>query len=284
MMRHVLAAAALLLSGHVGVVVGQPSYDGECPGGALALTPDLYAKGYDAYKYAVCIPNGAFCNFDLGDYCAGSPGLTFAGNNVTLENLEYLVSVGTSAFLDFKGTLTFRGAFPRLGWIGSYGFWSAGDFASVVELEGRAVGALEQIGADAFQDFSGKVAITGAFPSFTAIEYGAFYGAINNNNVFAIQCRGGTWEVGTDAFTSMGGFHNATGEKCPCSDPCNPHPHPPITPAPKTECNALCIPKGVKRKAGQPSCCSEGKVSFKCPGPCEKPPLATKNLLEDTDG
>ena len=32
-------------------------------------------------------------------------------------------------------------------------------------------------------------------------------------------------------------------------------------------CNQGCIPKGMKRKAGQPDCCTEGRKSLKCPGP-----------------
>lgn len=80
-----LAAALLLLEGHAGVVVGQ-SYSGKCPDGGLALTPDLYLKGYGAYQDAACIPNGAFCHL----------------NDVTLTNLEQLMFVGEPAFLDFS--------------------------------------------------------------------------------------------------------------------------------------------------------------------------------------
>ena len=32
-------------------------------------------------------------------------------------------------------------------------------------------------------------------------------------------------------------------------------------------CNAACIPEGVKRKDGQPDCCTEGAKTSKCPGP-----------------
>lgn len=32
-------------------------------------------------------------------------------------------------------------------------------------------------------------------------------------------------------------------------------------------CNSACIPKGVKRKDGQPDCCTEGQKTLKCPGP-----------------
>ena len=36
---------------------------------------------------------------------------------------------------------------------------------------------------------------------------------------------------------------------------------------PPPECNQGCIPKGMKRKAGQPDCCTEGTKTLKCPGP-----------------
>lgn len=256
-----LAAALLLLEGHACVVVGQ-SYSGKCPGGGLALTPDLYQKGYGAYKDAACIPNGAFCHLNVAGYCSGSPGLAFTGD-VTLTNLEQLAFVGEQAFLDFRGTLTLRNAFPRLKEIGANAFFGAGDFASLVALDGAAVAALEKVGNDAFQTFAGKVAITGAFPNLTAINAGAFYGAANNNNLVAIRCRGGTWEVGSEAFAAFHGVHNATGENCSCSAPCNPSP----PPSPPGVCNVFCIPQGVKRKDGQPACCTEGRATSKCPGP-----------------
>ena len=33
------------------------------------------------------------------------------------------------------------------------------------------------------------------------------------------------------------------------------------------ECNAGCVPKDVKKKDGQPLCCTEGRSTFACPGP-----------------
>jgi len=46
-----------------------------------------------------------------------------------------------------------------------------------------------------------------------------------------------------------------------------PAPSPAPSPAPPPTCNAACIPKGVKLKAGKLDCCSGGKESLKCPGP-----------------
>ena len=245
-------------------------YNGKCFingsfGGGLALTPDLYKQGYAAYKDSVCIPDFAFCN-DL-EFCNGSPGLAFTGD-VMLENLTQLVYVGRAAFLYFPGTLTIRGLFPKWRDIETNAFAGAGTANSSIELNGAAT-ALATVYNVSFAYFKGKVSINGAFPKWRLIGANAFYHADNVMNVVNIQCRNDTWLLGPNAFGFFKGNHTAHGEGCACSDPsCSPAPLPIPTPPPPNPCNnGGCIPKGMKRKVGQPDCCTEGHTTLKCPRP-----------------
>jgi len=249
------------------------------------LTPDVYEKGYEAYKGAVCIPDGAFCQSTSDNYCTGSPGLTFKGN-VTLTNMEQLEDVGKYAFFNFKGTIVISGSFPKWKTIGVRAFYGAGTAVSSITLDGAGAGdyrynilavpwvletvgndafnsfkgtiaitgpfpqwkeigndafnsagtanskiildgidgdggAFETVGSNAFNSFKGTIVITGLFPKWSSIGYAAFYYASNTNNVVAIQCRGDTWSVDDKAFYAFKGAHNAEGEVCKCSEPCD---------------------------------------------------------------
>lgn len=157
--KPVLGAALLLLSNSAadGATI---MYDGVCPGGGLALTPALYAQGYNAFKNAVCIPDYAFCV--TGGLCPdNSPGLTYQGD-VTLISMGQLVYVGTEAFSGFRGTLTMNGSFPKWKAIGTEAFASFQKNASSIVLDG-ASSSLEMMGYGVFDHFRGRLSAVGTF-------------------------------------------------------------------------------------------------------------------------
>ena len=158
--KPVLGAALLLLSNSAadGATI---MYDGVCPGGGLALTPALYAQGYNAFKNAVCIPDYAFCT-ERGVLCPdNSPGLTYQGD-VTLISMGQLVYVGTEAFSGFRGTLTMNGSFPKWKAIGTEAFASFQKNASSIVLDG-ASSSLETMGYGVFDHFRGRLSAVGTF-------------------------------------------------------------------------------------------------------------------------
>lgn len=203
-----------------------------CPdGGGLALTPDLYLQGYDAYKTAVCIPDRAFCQTQ--QYCPDNPTLLF---NVTLENMLQLVYVGQHAFHSFQGKISIKGSFPKLkeirddafdgsGTSDSSIFLDGGNLSSFEKvgnrtLDGATTSDLETIGQFAFRFFKGAVKFAGEFPNLKVIGEGAFEGAGNANNVVAIQCRSESWTWGKRPFSGYNGTHDPAGEMCSCSTGC----------------------------------------------------------------
>lgn len=152
-------ASAMFSSG--GGIEAKVAYTGECVGGGLALTPELYVQGYAAYKDAACVPDGAFCH--SAGVCPGSPGLSFTGD-VNLTNMKQLVYVGESAFNFFAGKLTADGPFPLWTEIASSAFSGGGTAESVVALDGAL--ALEKVGTAAFGSFMGTVSAKGTYPNF----------------------------------------------------------------------------------------------------------------------
>ena len=158
--KPVLGAALLLLSNSA-ADEATIMYDGVCPGGGLALTPALYAQGYNAFKNAVCIPDYAFCT-ERGVLCPdNSPGLTYQGD-VTLISMGQLVYVGTEAFSGFRGTLTMNGSFPKWKAVGTWAFASFQENASSIVLDG-ASSSLETMGYGVFDHFRGRLSAVGTF-------------------------------------------------------------------------------------------------------------------------
>eukprot|EP00729_Bicosta_minor_P009806 gene9806-33049_t len=128
---------------------------------AIMLTQELHKQGPAAYKNASCIPNNAFYRYE---------------RDVTLENMEELVSVGDTAFLGMSGTLTFAGKFPKLAEIRANAFRIISNGASSVSLlEGGA--ALETVEQYAFYQFQGLLSFAGSFPNLKEVGSAAFSAA-----------------------------------------------------------------------------------------------------------
>ena len=224
----------------------KPYYTGKCDefgldGTGLALTPTLYEQGYEAYKDAVCIPNGAFCKDPEYVYCWPNPGMfnSSFSNTVTLRNMNELIYVGREAFQSFgnNGTIIIEGSFPKLKVIGANAFntidpWGDGvdnleeyndscslnhSFAhSLIALDGDDVRALETVEVEAFKNFAGKLMIQGSFPNWNTVGSGAFFNASTTESLIAIHCRGEPWQSAGDAFDCFKGDHHADEEKVPC--------------------------------------------------------------------
>ena len=129
------------------------SVDGaeQCPDGSAGLTKELY-DGVDpaAYANVTCIHEGEFVRYK---------------GNVVLTGLEFLQSIGGSAFLSFEGTLTISGEFPLLEWIGHGAFEDAGNAASAITFSGLP--SLQRIEISAFGVFS----ISGPFKGTLIIRF-----------------------------------------------------------------------------------------------------------------
>jgi hypothetical protein len=145
----------------------------------LALTPELYARGYAAFKEVTCIPDNAFES--------SNQDVTITGG---LANLK---TVGTDAFYYGTGKLTFAGAYPQLVSVGSYAFFQAGTAASLVDLD--LAFSLQTLGFWAFDSYKGRVSMRGPYPQLVSVGIFAFKSANNAASIVAIQCRGSTWSM-----------------------------------------------------------------------------------------
>ena len=149
----------------------------------------------------------------------GEDAFAFAGiftSSITLDAVATpaIETVGNEAFATFQGTMTVNGAFQNLKSIGTDAFANTGYWDSVITFAG---GALVEVGANAFASYLGVLSFTGAFPRLAFVGDGAFSGVGNSKSNVAIQCRGDTWSMSSNAFQWYHGAHESAGEGCACS-------------------------------------------------------------------
>jgi hypothetical protein len=121
--------------------------------GVLPLTPSLYQQGYPVFKDATCIPAYAFCTSDA---CVNDAEFE---DDITLDGLAKLKSIGTEAFAHFQGKLTITGAYPSLVGFPTLAFWYASNPASVIAIDCR--GATWSSHGTTFQYFDGRHTVAG---------------------------------------------------------------------------------------------------------------------------
>lgn len=151
----------------------QPTYTGKCAhdASAKALTHELLAQGYKAYKDIECVPAYLFCQADFNSNCDVG---RYAGKDVKVEGkLDSLLYIERNVFTSSKGKITWTADSPNLKGVGVGAFYQVQNRASAVTIGGQ-LDSLQSIGDYAFDDFRGKITWTADSPNLREVGTGAF--------------------------------------------------------------------------------------------------------------
>lgn len=195
-------------------------YTGKCAHNtsAKALTHELLAQGYEAYKDIECVPAYLFCQFEHlrptthpTNECAAGRG--YGSKEVEISGLlSSLLHIEFMAFHDFAGKITWSADCPNLKELGEEVFSSSfSSAASTVTFE-TPMTPLETIGLGAFKDFKGEIAFNATFPKLKEVGFEAFYRASNPTSSVVLDNALLLMTIGEEAFSYFKGNVQLVGE------------------------------------------------------------------------